>query len=178
MTATTKTTPKTSQETWLDWLPNAELQLTREELLEELNRRGTEVTEPQLVYWERQHVIPRPIRKHRDGVPRALYPTAAIEIIEQLRGMQDAGHSLRTIGSAMRRHAQIVALAAAGAVEEQAFEVEKALREYARRWEVAYGESKALGGKVVDIEYTLIAGNGRNLTGVRIPFRSPTDRDR
>lgn len=66
-----------SRETWRDWLtipiPDAEL-VTRQDILVRAKAEGFDIPEGSLVYWEKQGILPRAIRKWRDGKPAALYP--------------------------------------------------------------------------------------------------------
>ncbi|MDP9363481.1 MAG: hypothetical protein M3Q10_04495 [Chloroflexota bacterium] len=86
-----------------DWPPPdpADL-LDRQELLEELRDRGVEVDDVALVFWEKSGVLPRPMRRWRDGAPRALYPRHAIDAVAHLRQLQAAGRSLDEIAPIMR----------------------------------------------------------------------------
>ncbi|HEV2107659.1 MAG TPA: hypothetical protein VGR16_05305, partial [Thermomicrobiales bacterium] len=71
---------KQNRATWLDVLPEGtppldiDSFLTRDEVVEELTEQGVDVDAGTLVYWERIGLLPRPIRRHRGGAPRALYP--------------------------------------------------------------------------------------------------------
>jgi hypothetical protein len=97
-----ETTAKPKRETWLDLLPagvpRPEL-LTRGELLEELHRRGADVSEIALINWEKRRFVPRAVRSRRDGSPVALYPPYAVPAIAQVRKLQDSGRPLEEIAA-------------------------------------------------------------------------------
>jgi DNA-binding transcriptional MerR regulator len=103
-----KPTAKPKQPNWFDLLPDGaprlplEALLTREELLEGLHRRGVAVDQVTLMYWERRGVLPRAIRRYRDGRAHALYPPHAISAVAHLRELQAAGRTLEEISPLMR----------------------------------------------------------------------------
>lgn len=108
MTAEAPTKPAAPpKETWLDrmraWKPDGapdpdpEGFLTREELLEEVNRNGNAVNPRTLAFWEREGVLPRPVRRWVGGRPHALYPELAIPAINHVRELQGQGLNLRAI---------------------------------------------------------------------------------
>ncbi len=99
---------KPNRETWLDWLPEgapepdlAEL-FTRDELIEELHRRGVDVSARTLAYWESEGVLPRALRRWRDGSPAALYPDWYVGAITHIRKLQAEGIPLRRMRPLMR----------------------------------------------------------------------------
>jgi len=100
--------PATNKETWFDGLPDylrempVEGMYTRAEVLGSLQDRGVDVNEITLVYWEKSGILPRPIRRHRDNAPRALYPPWAVDAIEHLRELQAKGRTLDQIRPLMR----------------------------------------------------------------------------
>ncbi len=101
----TEAPAKPKQQTWLDLLPQGTpepLLITRDELIGALRERGVDVNEVTLVYWEREGILPRPIRRRHAGAPRALYPVYAINAVEHLRQLQDAGRTLDQIAPLMR----------------------------------------------------------------------------
>jgi DNA-binding transcriptional MerR regulator len=105
-----ETSTKSKQATWLDppWAaPDAKNAvdlsqwLTRQELLE----RMPNVDEVTLVYWEKRGILPRPIRRRRDGAPRALYPEIAVLAIATIRQAQEDGLSLDAAADLVRAFA-------------------------------------------------------------------------
>ncbi len=106
MPAKPKAQPK--RETWLDLLPEGaarpslEELMTREEVLEELQRRGVDVTETALVAWEKRGFAPRAIRSRRDNRSVALYPAYAINAIAHLRTLHEQGYTLKQIAPLVR----------------------------------------------------------------------------
>jgi DNA-binding transcriptional MerR regulator len=104
----TATQPKPKRETWLDLLPPGaprpplEELMTREELLEELQRRGVDVTETALVAWEKRGFAPRAIRSRRASTSVALYPEFAIPALVQLRTLHEQGYTLKKIAPLVR----------------------------------------------------------------------------
>lgn len=77
--------------------------MTRTELLAEVNRVGASVTERTLTFWEKEGILPRPIRRWHDGAPRALYPPSRVQDVLAVRRLQWQGWSLRAIAAADRR---------------------------------------------------------------------------
>jgi len=104
------TTAKENRATWFDDVPDylrdmpIEGLYTREEVLGSLQDRGVDVNEVTLVYWEKAGILPRPIRRHRDNAPRALYPPWAVDAIEHLRDLQAQGRTLDQIKPLMQAH--------------------------------------------------------------------------
>jgi DNA-binding transcriptional MerR regulator len=94
---------KQRRETWIDlWPagvspPTTEDMLSRAELLEELRAQGVNVPESTLIWWESSGVLPRAIRRFRDGRAHALYPTAAVDAIRHLHQLRSAGQPLDRI---------------------------------------------------------------------------------
>ncbi len=104
-TPTEGATSKGGQRTWEDRLPeylrNPDLYYTRDEVLGVLRDRGIDVDEVALVYWEKAGILPRAVRRWRDGVPRALYPPWAVDAIAHLRELQAKGRKLSDIAKVM-----------------------------------------------------------------------------
>jgi hypothetical protein len=103
MPAETAKRPSDFHRTWLDTLPEGDPEpsldelMTRQELVEKLRANGIPVSETDIVFWEKRGVLPRAIRRHRDGAPRALYPKRAYGAIAILRSLQRDGMSLDAI---------------------------------------------------------------------------------
>lgn len=102
-TAPAKAPPK---ETWRDWMhpdtPEPEPLLTRTEFLDRLHAEGIDVPETSLVYWEKEGILPRAVRRWRDGKPATLYPEWLIPAVNTVRVMQDMGESLPAIRATIR----------------------------------------------------------------------------
>ena len=105
---TTSIATKTKQ-TWRDWLPEGQPEppqlITRAELVEQLQLEGVNVPERTLTFWESAGVLPRPVRRWRDGSPKALYPLHWQELVQMVRSWQDDGHALQEISEYVRHHA-------------------------------------------------------------------------
>lgn len=105
MTANAPTTPK--RETWRDWMPAGSTEpatlLSREELIERVNRFGAEVDEGDLRFWEYRAVLPRVVKRWSNGANRAYYPLWMVSIVVFLRELQRAGLSLQEIGPMLRQ---------------------------------------------------------------------------
>ncbi len=105
MAANAPTKPK--RETWRDWQPADSAEpatlLSREELIERVNRFGAEVDEGDLRYWEYQTVLPRVVKRWSNGANRAYYPLWMVSIVVFLRELQRAGLSLQEIGPMLRQ---------------------------------------------------------------------------
>ena len=110
----TAVTAKPKRETWLGLLPDGaprptlDAMLTRDEVIAELGRRGVELRLATLLYWERTGVLPRAVRRYRDGRMHALYPEFALGAIALVRTSQDQGHTLQEISSIVRLAARNV----------------------------------------------------------------------
>lgn len=72
-------------------------EVTRDELLDELRRRGVEVSARTLLHWQKVGAIPRGSRRWHDGKPAVLYPFWMADNIVMLRRMQGAGTSLKQL---------------------------------------------------------------------------------
>ncbi len=107
---TMPTTAKENRATWFDDVPEyiqdypVEGLYTREEVIGSLANRGVDVNEVTLVFWEKQGILPRPVRRWRDGAPRALYPPWAVDAIVHLRNLQAHGRTLEQIAPLMTAH--------------------------------------------------------------------------
>jgi hypothetical protein len=97
---------KAEQTTWADWLPDGQSEppqlITRAELLAELAREGVDVPERMLTFWESSGVLPRPVRRWRDGAPKALYPLGWQALVATVRAFQDQGLPLSDIATEVR----------------------------------------------------------------------------
>ena len=104
------TTAKENRATWFDDVPDylrdmpVEGLYTREDVLGSLQDRGVDVNEVTLVFWEKTGILPRPVRRWRDGAPRALYPPWAVDAIAHLRALQAQGRTLDQIALLMQGH--------------------------------------------------------------------------
>jgi DNA-binding transcriptional MerR regulator len=105
-----KTKPRDHRLTWLDGIPDylqdypTEGLYTRYEVIGSLRDRGVDVNEVTLVFWEKTGILPRPVRRWRDGAPRALYPPWAVDAIVHLRNLQAHGRTLDQIAPLMTAH--------------------------------------------------------------------------
>ena len=102
---------KAARESWLDWVPeegrdeallDAEPLLTRDELVAELRQGGEDVTARDLIFWQTVGAIPYPVKRQRQGAPRAYYPRWMISTIHLLRNLQEQGYKLREVGPFLR----------------------------------------------------------------------------
>jgi len=102
-TAPAKAPPK---ETWQDWqlpgTPDPEPLLTRAQFLDRVRAEGGDVSERSLVHWENIGVLPRAVRRWRDGKPATLYPEWLIPAVTTIRVMQEHGESLAAIRGTIR----------------------------------------------------------------------------
>lgn len=88
--------------TWLDVLPDharpePEQLITREELIRRVCRAGDQVSDRDLVFWESTGVLPRPVKRRRDGATKALYPHYALDAVIYLRNLQSKRRRLSDI---------------------------------------------------------------------------------
>jgi DNA-binding transcriptional MerR regulator len=103
-------TAKENRATWFDDVPDYLQDIppdglyTRQEVIGSLADRGVDVNEVTLVFWEKQGILPRPVRRWRDGAPRALYPPWAVDAIAHLRALQSQGRTLEQIAPLMTAH--------------------------------------------------------------------------
>lgn len=113
MTATkVKREFKTNQETWLDWMPVSELTgarkesdelFTRDEILQELEKRGIVINPETFRSWERYGLLPRAVRQWHQGAVRAVYPSWIVGAATLIRSLLDKGWSRGQIKGAMDR---------------------------------------------------------------------------
>ncbi len=105
----TTTSSKKPQETWEAWLPDGtvipeERLLTREQLFASLSNIGVRVTPKDLANWQAGGVIPYGIRRWHEAThkTRTLYPAMMVQLIAQLRKLQNEGLQLQDIGPRLR----------------------------------------------------------------------------
>ncbi len=111
---------------WLDLLPDGapapsldEL-LTRDQVLEDMRHHGLDIDEVTLVYWEKAGILPRAVRRQRDGIVRALYPRWSLPVIREVRAYQAAGRRLRDIAPQTQALARAWAMSAIGWLDPMA----------------------------------------------------------
>jgi len=109
MTTAAPPKPKPKRETWRSWMPAnapepAEL-ISREDFIARVNALGADVSEGDLRFWEYHGVLPRAVKRWKDGANRVFYPRWMIGTVTQLRLLQRLGHPLREIGPRLRAHA-------------------------------------------------------------------------
>jgi DNA-binding transcriptional MerR regulator len=89
------------RETWLDWMPDGSEEprelLSREAFIARLNALGVDVSESDLRFWEYHGVLPRAVKKWRDGANRVYYPRWMIQTVTLLRALQGVGLPLRDV---------------------------------------------------------------------------------
>lgn len=91
------------RETWLEWFPDAEPELTFDELDKHIRETGVEpVTAPTLRAWQNTGLLPYPLRRRHGKAQYALYPRAAVKVIEHVRILQGQGLSLKEIRPLVR----------------------------------------------------------------------------
>ena len=124
MTTAAPPKPRDRRTTWLDILSEEDRQrvddalITRQELLTQLAGDGVEVPETTLVGWEKKGIVPRPLRRHRGGAPRALYPPHAARVLTRLRQYQEQGLSLEALTPLVWQDARYRLLAYAPSLTE------------------------------------------------------------
>ena len=97
----------TNRETWRDWLPGTTSTHTIEDVLVALRERNiTDVTARTIRTWQRDRILPAPIRGRvgrGPGSNRALYPATAVDVIAQVRHLQHEGVKNRGLASELRK---------------------------------------------------------------------------
>ncbi len=116
---TTETTPTTRpvKETWLDWIQQVEPNLDEasleyitvdgliEEVKQHVDSEDQYVDAVTIRYWQREGLLPYPIKRWQDGARRSLYPNpAATVLIVHLRRLQKDGYTLDQIAQRLRGH--------------------------------------------------------------------------
>ena len=98
------------RETWREWVPDDAdpVLITRAELLAKAERLGLKLDYSTLRYWEAERVIPAPVVE-KNGLP-GRYPWWMIDLVYQIRRMQDEGLTLDTIRRRVRAEAPFLAL--------------------------------------------------------------------
>jgi DNA-binding transcriptional MerR regulator len=88
--------------TWREWTPDAgtSVFLTRAEVLGRLEQIGLNVSERTLRYWEAEGVLPAPTVE-KEGKP-GVYPWWILDLIWQVRRLQNEGHALAVIKREIR----------------------------------------------------------------------------
>jgi DNA-binding transcriptional MerR regulator len=135
------TTAKEHRTTWFDDVPDywrdmpVEGLYTREDVLGSLQDRGVNVNEVTLVFWEKTGILPRPVRRWRDGAPRALYPPWAVDAILHLRNLQAQGRTLDQIAPLMTAH-RLASVAWQDPIGPAMTDVRSALLAYAQALEI------------------------------------------
>jgi len=77
--------------------------ITRDEVIARLRRRGVKVAARTLAHWESVGATPHPVRRWRDGAPRALYPDWVVDIAIQVpHFLRYEGLTLSEVGDALR----------------------------------------------------------------------------
>lgn len=102
------TATKPVKETWKDWerpeptpLDPAHL-LTRDELIGQLRAQGVELGDKSLSFWQAAGAIPYPVKIRRGRAAYAYYPPWFVDVIRELRRLQDRRKSLEEIGPILR----------------------------------------------------------------------------
>ena len=97
------------RETWREWVPDAadQVLITRAELLAKAERLGLKLDYSTLRYWEAEGVVPSPVRT-KNGLP-GQYAWWIIDLVYQVRRMQDDGLALDSIRDRVRYHATFLA---------------------------------------------------------------------
>lgn len=93
--------------TWIDWMapgtPEPTELITRDEVIDRLLQRGVKIAARTLAHWESIGATPRPVRRWRDGAPRALYPDWVVDIAVQVpHFLRYEGLTLSEIGDTLR----------------------------------------------------------------------------
>jgi hypothetical protein len=77
--------------------------ITQDEAIDRMRRLGVEADADDLRYWVYAGVLPRPVRRWHEGATRALWPTAIVRAVEELRALQRRGITLDQIAPQVRR---------------------------------------------------------------------------
>jgi DNA-binding transcriptional MerR regulator len=90
-------------ETWADWFPESEPRFTFHELDDRIRSMGLDPVAPSAMrFWQKQRLVPYPVRRRRGNAQYALYPITALVVIERIRNLQKAGLSLERIRPLIR----------------------------------------------------------------------------
>ncbi len=104
--ATVTATEAASKESWRDWASANDLPyepaVTRGELLARLARMGLDVSEPALRAWERDGLLPQPLKRWHEGATRAIYPMWAFNSLLLFRILKREGHPLQDVAQRVR----------------------------------------------------------------------------
>jgi DNA-binding transcriptional MerR regulator len=99
----TDTSGKTAKETWADWFPDSEPRLTFHELDNHIRSMGVDPVAPSAMrFWQKQGLVPYPVRRRHGDAQYAVYPAVALAVIERIRNLQKAGLSLEQIRPLIR----------------------------------------------------------------------------
>lgn len=116
----TDTIGKAGRETWADWIRAVNPRFDEDDeeavhlqplddLLAELNdllpHEEDKVDAVTIRYWQREGILPYPIKRWHNGATRSLYPfPAAFQLILHIRGLQKEGYTLQQIVPRLRGH--------------------------------------------------------------------------
>jgi len=93
----------TFRESWTDWFPDAEPRLTFHELDDRIRSMGLDPVAPSAMrFWQKQGLVPYPVRRRHGNAQYALYPFVALAVVERIRNLQRAGLSLVQIRPLIR----------------------------------------------------------------------------
>jgi len=111
----TATATKSKRETWRDWSYPAPLiercdLLTRQELIAKLAAGGIAVEEKDFVYWQREGLLPYPVKIRRDNATRAYYPDWMADLVRKLLQLQADGVPLADVRTELKDMASATTL--------------------------------------------------------------------
>jgi hypothetical protein len=118
---TDETPTRPPKETWRDWhtryaphvpMPGNDELLTRDQLMADLRRLGVDVTERTIHNWQKQRVIPSPVRHTIAGASRAMYAPWVAYTIALADAERRRSRPVEEVAAAVRAKAgQIIAFA-------------------------------------------------------------------
>ncbi len=110
---TTDTPTRSKQVTWRDppWspvgAPEPDELMTRDELIEALNREGLGVSVGDLRNWQSAGVVPYAVKRWTGDATRGVYPGWMVDVVRDLRRLQGEGYKLRQIGPLLRTNERL-----------------------------------------------------------------------
>ncbi len=90
------------RETWQHWWPDEPAELTRQEIVDRLRAEGVAVTVQDIANWQRTGVLPRGTSRRTGRALQMLYPVRYLDLLRDLRELQEEGLRLADIGPRLR----------------------------------------------------------------------------
>ena len=153
------------KETWRDWtapntLTSFDDLVTRPELIARLTEEGVEVAEKDFIYWQREGVLPYPVKIRHDNATWAFYPVWITHLVKDLIRLRAEGIPLGEVRTRLkdRAHQLTVNHQVVATLVDRTEDLRPAAEEVAR-----IGES-VTGKKIATVRLQLFDESGERST--------------